>query len=51
MRIRPLFIVPLLIGQAIAPVQAVQPTRAPVVVYSGAQAVPTAPYIQCQSRV
>jgi integrating conjugative element protein (TIGR03765 family) len=46
MRIRPLFIVPLLIGQAIAPVQAVQPTRAPVVVYSGAQAVPTAPYIQ-----
>ncbi|MFV0277976.1 MAG: PFL_4695 family integrating conjugative element protein [Parahaliea sp.] len=46
MRIRPLHFLPLLIGLAFAPAQAVQPTRAPVVVYSGAQAVPAAPYMQ-----
>ena len=46
MRIRPLHLLPLLIGLAFAPAQAVQPIRAPVVVFSGAQAVPAAPYIQ-----
>ncbi|WP_051230564.1 PFL_4695 family integrating conjugative element protein [Haliea salexigens] len=46
MRIRSLHCLPLLIGLAFAPAQAVQPVRAPVVVYSGAQAVPAAPYIQ-----
>ena len=44
MRIRLLFILPLLIGLAFAPAQADQPIRAPVVVYSGAQAVPAALY-------
>ena len=46
MRIRPLHLLPLLIGLAFAPAQADQPIRAPVVVYSGAQAVTAAPYIQ-----
>ena len=46
MRIRPLHFLPLLIGLAFAPAQAAKPTSAPVVVYSGAQAVPAAPYIQ-----
>ena len=46
MRSRLLVIVPLLIGQAFAPAQAAQPTRAPVVVYSGEHSVPTAPYVQ-----
>ena len=46
MRIRPLHFLPLFIGLAFAPAQADQPIKAPVVVYSGAQAVPAAPYIQ-----
>ena len=44
MRIRLLHFLPLLIGLAFAPAQAAKPTSAPVVVYSGAHSVPTAPY-------